>query len=1325
MIATYRHLVNKWTILVTLLAVLAMVLAVQPAWGQDAAPTIRDAQTVFDYDENGSGPITTFRASDPENKPVFWTLGGADAADFTIDGGTLRFKSEPNYEVPTDRHDDTNNDGTVDAGEDVASNNAYRVTVRVSAGGEDGAPAADAYDGDDLDEIDLTVNVINVNEPGSVVISPMQPQVGTMLTAILSDEDNVAPTAGEWQWARADSMNGPFTDIPALSTGMDYRPTIDDLGKYLQVTVVYVDRAGADPRTVQEVSAYPVREDVVTSNQPPKYPDQKTLIGGNDIVRGATDRFIPETAAAGTNVGAPVTAFDDKTDIEVLTYSLLDPVGTSGTDNTDGNDDDTNPDTPSESDGHAASFDIDEVTGQITVGAGAELDADAQTPTADNPNPYTVVVRAVDGDGHRENITVTIHVLKRGELPRIDRTYATGRVPTGVGVAVGDRAPTEMSHYESDRINTSATTIDTNLDTAAATTLEPAAYYATDPDGDTINWSLAGPDAGAFIFEPTPDARPAATDAMREKILDGFREATGETVTLAFRAGPDHETPGDANRNRVYEVTIVVTDGTGLTDELDVTVKVINSTDDNKAGKVSFSNRQPEVATALTASFEDDDTPIRELKWQWYRAATATAGTACVNRTPATGPVDAADGVNDRRYFVENDTIAEWVKITGATSASYTPEAVFGADGTTHEPTSDFGKCLRATVTYRDAVDRTHSGGNDNTTDVDETLEATWAATEQPVKVIDEENDAPVFTVAGALAGASESTYRSEIVENTSAPDDRIIDEAHPAVDPADGEDDDSQPTADGPSDDDDLLTYSLSGRDASSFTITGTIDHNSVVEPTDLSGVDDGRLTIAAGLDYETQREYRVRITATDPSGDSDFVDVIVNVTGVNEPPTWVMNSAREVYAENGTANVSTYLARDAEVPPAGITYSLVTAAVDPDGASGNEDDIEDGDIADRDLFKISSIGGQLSFKASPNYEDPQDTAPTNMYQVAVKAEVADDKNPRDVIYQKVTVIVTNVNEAPVFSETTDALQITENPDDPEKEPPLAAKYLYLLNRGVGKPAADLPAEPSLDVGIPIVAVDDDNTFTATNYTTSDRTSHPVQLIDGLTYELSGADAGPFHIVPATGQILTLEKLDYEAKNEYKVTVTAEDPSGLKGSINLTISVIDVDETPIVTPDPNVNQAPVFSTAGTTRSVAENTRADQNIGAPVTATDSGDSLAYSLSGTDASSFSITSSTGQLRTKAALDYETKRSYSVVVTATDSGDLTDTITVTINVTDDVNEPDPDQTLLERYDVNDNEEIDLDEVFRAVDDYFDYDNRLTLEEINEIVDLYFEA
>ena len=73
-------------------------------------------------------------------------------------------------------------------------------------------------------------------------------------------------------------------------------------------------------------------------------------------------------------------------------------------------------------------------------------------------------------------------------------------------------------------------------------------------------------------------------------------------------------------------------------------------------------------------------------------------------------------------------------------------------------------------------------------------------------------------------------------------------------------------------------------------------------------------------------------------------------------------------------------------------------------------------------------------------------------------------------------------------------------------------------------------------------------------------------------------------------------------------------------------------------------------------------------IGAPVTATDpDGDSLTYTLGGSDAATFSIGRSSGQLMTRAALDYETKPSYSVGVTARDNRGGSDTTTVAVAVT----------------------------------------------------------
>ena len=112
----------------------------------------------------------------------------------------------------------------------------------------------------------------------------------------------------------------------------------------------------------------------------------------------------------------------------------------------------------------------------------------------------------------------------------------------------------------------------------------------------------------------------------------------------------------------------------------------------------------------------------------------------------------------------------------------------------------------------------------------------------------------------------------------------------------------------------------------------------------------------------------------------------------------------------------------------------------------------------------------------------------------------------------------------------------------------------------------------------------------------------------------------------------------------------------------------------------PPPNTAPMFANSPTstsaTRSFPENTPPGVNIGAPVAATDAdGDSLTYGLGGPDAGSFAIESSTGQLKTKAGVtyDYETKASYSVTVKATDSSNASDTITVTIVVTDVAEKP----------------------------------------------------
>ena len=116
----------------------------------------------------------------------------------------------------------------------------------------------------------------------------------------------------------------------------------------------------------------------------------------------------------------------------------------------------------------------------------------------------------------------------------------------------------------------------------------------------------------------------------------------------------------------------------------------------------------------------------------------------------------------------------------------------------------------------------------------------------------------------------------------------------------------------------------------------------------------------------------------------------------------------------------------------------------------------------------------------------------------------------------------------------------------------------------------------------------------------------------------------------------------------------------------------------PFLFPGKAYAAAPVFNTGlATMVSVDENTATNTDIGSPytATATDTADTLTYSLSGTDRSSLDIVSTSGQLQTKSVLNCEDISSYSVIVGVSDSKDSMDmpdtvvdaTMAVTINVT----------------------------------------------------------
>ena len=303
--------------------------------------------------------------------------------------------------------------------------------------------------------------------------------------------------------------------------------------------------------------------------------------------------------------------------------------------------------------------------------------------------------------------------------------------------------------------------------------------------------------------------------------------------------------------------------------------------------------------------------------------------------------------------------------------------------------------------------------------------------------------------------------------------------------------------------------------------------------------------------------------------------------------------------FTEGGTATRAV-----AENSAAGVSVGAAVSATDPDGDALTYS-LSGTDSAS---LGINSETGQLLTIDGVTYDYETQAS----YSVTVEA--ADPEGASATI--AVTVNLDDVNEVPAFNDGgTATREVAEN------------------------------SAAGVSVGAAVTATDPDG--------------------DTLTYSLSGTGAASFGINSDTGQITTIQgaTYDYELQAIYSVTVTATDPDGASASIDVTVSL------------DNVNEAPAFNDgSAATRTLAENAAGGESVGAAISATDpDGDTLTYSLSGTDSNSFSINAVTGQLLTieGATYDYETQASYSVTVEATDPDGASASIAVTVTL-DNLNE-----------------------------------------------------
>ena len=174
---------------------------------------VEGSQTIRWVTENTPGGANIgepILATDATGDRLSYALLGTDTALFNIDSTSAQLLTN----------------GPLD----FDSKSGYRVSVEVSnsRGGRD--------------TITVTINLTNIDEPGTVALLPAQPTVGRAMTAVLTDPD-ARITGITWQWA-VSSDQVVWLDIPG-ATSDSYMPIADDAGQYLRVTATYTDGAGS------------------------------------------------------------------------------------------------------------------------------------------------------------------------------------------------------------------------------------------------------------------------------------------------------------------------------------------------------------------------------------------------------------------------------------------------------------------------------------------------------------------------------------------------------------------------------------------------------------------------------------------------------------------------------------------------------------------------------------------------------------------------------------------------------------------------------------------------------------------------------------------------------------------------------------------------------------------------------------------------------------------------------------------------------------------------------------------------------------------------
>ena len=1005
------------------------------------------------YAETRTNPVVQLAAVEPDGTALRWELTGVDASDFAIedvedvndgkDRVQLVFASQPNFESHKDGAGDTNRDGTDDsataAALEAAGDGMYHVTVRATEMTAVGGGPAMA------DTLDLNVLVTNSAEAGGVNFAWLQPEVGTEMTAILSDPDGDpigavayhwfrskvsnprlnpgstdAALAGEWErieseWeglsGNACAPTDASADAPddatytpqgdcAETAGTNENTTLGDEideGDFLLVRAVYEDAAGAATST--GITAYAVREDVShdANNSP-------------DFNANTATRTIAEDASKGDPVGDPVVVVQNE-DEDILTYEIVEACRTNVDDTPCAADADPVPAVNAANGnnsvvpGDLASFDIDPATGQIMVDGTISYEADGAVRGA-----YKLVVRATDPSGEpngqdRDDIVVTINVTDVNEAPKVTE----GAFEMSVDEINSTAKDSDVRKYVGlgyEVVDGADATPNTADDVQAHIEGDPNLYKRSEEDlVDRAIWPepIAGPDGALFEYSIPAD---------------------GIGRRLHFKEAPDFENPLDANRDNVYEVMVTVQDSAGAMGTRNVRVTVMNV---DEAGKLVLSPEQPDDGMPVVGTITDPDGVVSITNWAW-----ATAISTRVVGTPA------VDANNDGAP----DVGAPWTVVPTATTDEYMAEA---------------GRFVWAMVEYRDG----HSVTDDPVTVLDERNDMPNTATDEGVeqhKYPTDTNDNGTISEAERTADElfhNSDRTRSGVTDNAVQPDpddpdaptgpstgvvriDRTVYENVPSTGYV------GVPIEDLgykiPGDTTEYMRDTISGPDGSSFVFAEDYDHAAgrTIHTTNAAYEDDpfyvfyddvgmlqgtgtagarvdisddkvGQLALnpVTHLDTEGKDTYVIEISDPDATIAVSTYRVTITVMDVNDPPTAPselkgpppsLNAAPMFLDANGDVATSTYR-MVAENTVAGTAIGDPVAAIDSDRGD-QETVVYTLGGADAASFTIDSATGQLGTSAPLDFETKSE------FMVTVTA--TDDDEASSMIY--VTIMVTDV---------------------------------------------------------------------------------------------------------------------------------------------------------------------------------------------------------------------------------------------------------------------------------------------------------------------------